>query len=135
LENTYSISPQERLAQIITAFTACADQGEPMRGLDYCAKEFQMGPDDDLKGIEILTMIMQARGAAGYETRHVIGYPSLKSATPERIEGMVPVTSYRKMADDTMSLAVADFHVALVPEDGSWKIARLQLKPYIMKGL
>jgi hypothetical protein len=130
-----TISPQERLANVITAFTGCADRGEPLRGVEYCADGFQMGPEDDLKGIEILNMIMQARANAEYETRHVIGYPALKSATLERIEGMVPVTSYRKAPDDSISLAVADFHVAIVPEAGTWKIIRLQLKPYFMKAL
>lgn len=125
-------SPADVLASFMVKFAHNVDSGSAMKVLDMCGPGFVIrmgGEDGDIEGFR---RFLEMRQAATYETRHIVGYPALETASDIAISGRVPMTAFR-MVEGEFSIGVADFTVSLTRQGQQWLIDRWEMQPFLLR--
>jgi hypothetical protein len=132
-ESTLDLQLEARLrfSDLATRFATCADRNEAMKALHLLTKTFRVTAMGGEKPKGMLANFLMMRQVSTYQTRHHVAQPTLTDVRPDSISGVVPITSY-KVDDGKMSISVSDFHMTIIPEDGIWKVDRLQMVPFAL---
>lgn len=119
-----------RLRGVVNQFATMADRGEAMNGLRMLSDTFGYGLNEtELKPKGALANVLMMRQIAEYQTRHHTHEPTMSHVAPERIAGIVPITSTR-LEDGKVTISISEFHVAIIPVGKEWKIDRLTMLPF-----
>ncbi len=125
----FDLIARARLREVTNRLATCADRNEAIKSMRLLTDTFKYGPDEDLKPKGALANMLMFRQVAEYQTRHHVLEPTMKEMSPQRISGIVPVTS-TKLEGGKMTYSVNEFHVTIVPVGDEWKIDRLNMVPF-----
>jgi hypothetical protein len=125
----FDLEATARLRSVTNYFATSADRGESVKALQLLSDTFGYGVEGQLKPKGALANILMMRQVSEYETRHHTMEPTMTLISPDRISGIVPITSTKK-EDGKVTVSVNEFHVTIIPVGDGWKIDRLNMVPF-----
>lgn len=126
------MTPYEILASTMARFADLVDSGSALKVLEMCGEPFTISMGGQEGDISAFQRFLEMRQAAEYQTRHVVGFPTLISVSDDEVSGRVPVTAFRIVEGD-FSIGVADFTVTVSRQKDQWRITRWALQPFILR--
>ena len=114
-------------SDILGEFVSRIDAGSAVSVAELCSPDVilrAMGLEGD---ISFLTMQMEQRDAAGYQSRHTVNSTRISSASDDEIRGTATIVSFRKGETGMASIAVADWVFLLRKLEDQWLFGEIGL--------
>ena len=125
----FDLEARARLRAVTNQFATSADRGESMKAILMLSDTFGYGLEGELKPKGALANILMMRQVSEYETRHHTMEPTMTRILPDRISGIVPISSTKK-ENGKVTFSTNEFHVTIIPVGDTWKIDRLNMVPF-----